>query len=96
MFVSRPSCSSASESTSEYIKTGVEWCMVHGEERNSTGRVRSRGEDIRRGVLIQAFPAPSNIFTFPSGEVVEVNSEAKVPGHIVLTRILSLASLAVL
>lgn len=54
-----------------------------------------RERDIRRGVLIQAFPAPSNIFTLPSGEVVEVNSEAKVPGHIVLTRILSLLLLAI-
>jgi hypothetical protein len=39
---------------------------------------------------MQAFPAPANMFTVPSGEVVEVNSEAKVPGHIVFTRILSL------
>jgi hypothetical protein len=49
-----------------------------------------RERDIRRGVLMQAFPAPANMFTVPSGEVVDVNSEAKVPGHIVLTRILSL------
>ena len=49
-----------------------------------------RESDIRRGVRKQAFPAPSNMFTLPSGEVVDVSSEAKVPGHIVFTRILSL------
>ena len=30
------------------------------------------------------------MFTSPEGEVVDVNSEAKVPGHIVFTRIFSL------
>jgi hypothetical protein len=43
---------------------------------------------------MQAFPAPSNMFTVPSGEVVEVNSEAKVPGHIVFTRIVSLCHIS--
>jgi hypothetical protein len=59
-------------------------------------RVVERERDIRRGVLIQAFPAPANMFTVPSGEVVDVNSEANVPGHIVFTRILSLFSLAII
>jgi hypothetical protein len=45
---------------------------------------------------MQAFPAPSNMFTVPSGEVVDVNSEANVPGHIVFTRILSLPPSAML
>jgi hypothetical protein len=45
---------------------------------------------------MQAFPAPSNMFTVPSGEVVDVNSEANVPGHIVFTRILRLCSLAMI
>jgi hypothetical protein len=64
-------------------RTGVRGCDI--EQRR----------DIRRGVLIQAFPAPSNMLTLPSGEVVEVSSEANVPGHIVFTRILSLSTLAV-
>jgi hypothetical protein len=35
------------------------------------------------------------MFTVPSGEVVDVNSEAKVPGHIVFTLILSLPPSAI-
>lgn len=47
-------------------------------------------ENILRGVLLHAFPAPGKRFVTPDSDVVEVRSEANVPGAIVLTLIPSL------